>query len=85
VLPYFLFRKLVVNLIKSKIKDVIRNDCLVFNETEITKEEYFNRKFKPIHSRSQNINIFNSLIAPPKIIINHNLMYSDLQSKINKF
>jgi len=84
VSQYYIFRQLTINLIKFKIKNIIRNDCLVFNETEISKEQFFNRKFKPIHSRSQNINIFYSLIAPPQIIVNRNLVYSDLLSKINK-
>jgi len=74
-----------MNLIKFKIINVIRNDCLVFDEAFITKKEFFNRKFKPIHSRSQNINTLLDLIAPPQIIINRNLVYSDFECKINNF
>jgi len=80
--PYLLFRNLTINLIKFKIKNVIRNDCLVYDATKISKERFFNRNFKPIHSRSHNINTFYALIASPQIVINQNLVYSDLQSNI---
>jgi len=81
VFPYYLFKKLVINLIKYKIKSIIRNDCLVFDEQQFSKEDFFIRKFKPIYSRSQNINRLFSLIEN-KIVINTNLAYSDLESKI---
>jgi len=81
VFPHYLFRNLAVNLIKFKINNVINNDCLVYDDLEFSKEEFFNRKFKPIHSRSQNINILLSFIES-QTIINKNLVYSDIQSKL---
>jgi len=80
VFPYYIFRKLAINLIKFKLNNVLRNDCLVFNDDEFSKEDFFNRKFRPIRSRSQNINIMFSLIEP-LTFINNNLVYSNIQSK----
>jgi len=74
-------RQLAVNLIKFKINNVIRNDCLVYDDSEFSKEEFFNRKIKTIRSRTQNINFLLSLIEP-QTFINKNLVHSDIQSKL---
>lgn len=78
--PHFLFRKLVINLIKFKINNVIRNDCLVFDDEEYSKENFFNKTIKHFQFRSQNINILFPLETAT--LINRNLIYSDIYSKL---
>jgi len=80
VFPIILFTKMSQNLIKFKLNKIIRNDCLVYND-DFSQEEFFIRNYKPIYSRSQNINKLYSLIEIP-YIINRNLVYSDFQSNL---
>lgn len=79
-LPYLIFKKIWINLIKFRINNVIRNDCLIYNDDKYTKESYFNRKFFKINLRSDNINRLNQLIQDTKNTINNNNSYLDFES-----
>lgn len=54
--PYFLFKNFETNLLKYKLKSVLRNDCLAYDEEKLSLEEYFILPRPVLNPRSWNHN-----------------------------
>ena len=81
IVPYFIFRKIGNKIILYKLNNLLKNDCLNFDEKKLTKNEFFIKKQFIINSRTYNIHKLLSLIEPQECYLNNNLIYSDLIGK----
>jgi len=70
LISYWIYRKIGTTLIKKNLKEIQRNDCFAFDEEEIGKEKYFNRKFFIKRDRDANMNAFEFALEETKKILN---------------
>lgn len=72
IISYLIYRKIGKNLIRIYLREIQKNDCLIFNDDEIGKDKFFLRnKIVVKNSREMNMLMFNYALDKPKKLFNN--------------
>ncbi len=83
-MPYFILINFDDNLLRYKLKSVLRNDCIAYESDKLSKNEYFILPRPVINPRSWNHNRMMDALnkQEKKKPINSNINFEDFEGKI---